>query len=594
MKRILAFGVALLLGVLSFVIQVELLRAQDVSQPNFPQILPASTVVGRTANSPGPTEAIPFSYISTLLQPFSGLVVTAPSTLPITQNGAVASISNTTVTAAQIYGPINAGVVSNFDLTQSVLDIPAGSNLNNVAATSSYIKDESVASSGGSGSNAVGFFAAEQATSSSAAMWGVNTLLQDGPTRAINALTGITLLGDEFDFNVMSPNTSIIGASVGGNGLSQPTSALGYVVNNLGAGAKWSAGFETIDGAASTAIVVGASAASGSSVVSQPVWMLYRDGSSNRQVASVTADANAFHFTKPETTTSLDVGTSGSSAGAIKFEGATSGAAILKAQSVAGNTTFQLPTTSGTLASAASGALSLNSTTGALTVNCTGNTVVGAAGCVQQLSLGGASSTPGGFFLFNSAGTFFENLIAGPSISSSFTLALPNTSGATGQLLTSDGGTGTGWTWSGNGQIKGTATNDSATSGNTGETITGTTATASQTTATPRAATSVSLTAGDWDCAAVATYTPTASTSITRLEAGLNTSVAFQTIGTVTGTVQWLEPATIPATTSPLTMTVPTTRFSIASTTTVDLVADATFTASTMTTGGAITCTRIR
>lgn len=49
--------------------------AQDISQPNFPQILPANTVVGRTSGSPGPTEAIPFSQIATGIQPFTSVSI---------------------------------------------------------------------------------------------------------------------------------------------------------------------------------------------------------------------------------------------------------------------------------------------------------------------------------------------------------------------------------------------------------------------------------------------------------------------------------------------------------------------------------------
>lgn len=59
MKRILTIMIACLLA--------SPLAAQDIGQPNFPQILPAQTLVGRSANSPGPTEAIPFSSIAGML-----------------------------------------------------------------------------------------------------------------------------------------------------------------------------------------------------------------------------------------------------------------------------------------------------------------------------------------------------------------------------------------------------------------------------------------------------------------------------------------------------------------------------------------------
>lgn len=38
--------------------------AQDIGQPNFPQILPGGTVIGRSSSSPGPTEAIPIASLA--------------------------------------------------------------------------------------------------------------------------------------------------------------------------------------------------------------------------------------------------------------------------------------------------------------------------------------------------------------------------------------------------------------------------------------------------------------------------------------------------------------------------------------------------
>ena len=51
--------------------------AQTASKglPNFPQILPAGTVVGRLPGSAGVTEAIPFSVFTGALSPFSSIAI---------------------------------------------------------------------------------------------------------------------------------------------------------------------------------------------------------------------------------------------------------------------------------------------------------------------------------------------------------------------------------------------------------------------------------------------------------------------------------------------------------------------------------------
>lgn len=53
-----------ILFLLALIATTAPLLAQDIGQPNFPQILPAGTVVGRRATSPGPTEAIPIASLA--------------------------------------------------------------------------------------------------------------------------------------------------------------------------------------------------------------------------------------------------------------------------------------------------------------------------------------------------------------------------------------------------------------------------------------------------------------------------------------------------------------------------------------------------
>lgn len=64
----------------------------------------------------------------------------------------------------------------------------------------------------------------------------------------------------------------------------------------------------------------------------------------------------------------MALGVSGSTTASIRLYGGTSGSALITAQAVAGSPTLTLPNTSGTLVSTASSPLSINSTTGALSL----------------------------------------------------------------------------------------------------------------------------------------------------------------------------------------------------------------------------------
>lgn len=146
-----------------------------------------------------------------------------------------------------------------------------------------------------------------------------------------------------------------------------------------------------------------------------------------------------------------------------------------------------------------------------------------------------------------------------------------------------------------NGQAKGTATNDSASAGNVGEVISSAVATAdavSLTSTTAANITSVSLTAGDWDCRAAITRKLAASTSVTQLKTSIFTTTA--TSGSLdTGTMaQWSTAANVMA--ADTTQVIGPIRISLASTTTQYLVAQDTFSVSTNSGYGQIACRRAR
>lgn len=143
-----------------------------------------------------------------------------------------------------------------------------------------------------------------------------------------------------------------------------------------------------------------------------------------------------------------------------------------------------------------------------------------------------------------------------------------------------------------NGGIFGTPTNDSATAGNVGQITSSLIATGSATsltTATAKNVTSISLTAGDWDVEGNVNFNLTGAT-MTASSAGISaTSATLPTDGTevASGVVTT-------ALTAVNGISLPRKRISIASTTTIYLVASATFTLGTEAAYGAITARRVR
>lgn len=139
--------------------------------------------------------------------------------------------------------------------------------------------------------------------------------------------------------------------------------------------------------------------------------------------------------------------------------------------------------------------------------------------------------------------------------------------------------------------IVGTTTNNNANAGSVGEYQTANTLTTAATTGTPLNATSISLTAGDWDVNGLVQFNPAAGTVTQTIIAGISTTSA-----TFVATPFFQAVAITPAATASAgnIIEAPMTRISIAGTTTVYLVAQANFTVSTMTVSGIIRARRIR
>lgn len=137
--------------------------------------------------------------------------------------------------------------------------------------------------------------------------------------------------------------------------------------------------------------------------------------------------------------------------------------------------------------------------------------------------------------------------------------------------------------------IVGTTTNNNANAGSFGEYTSNSASGVSLTTTVAANVTSISLTAGDWDVSGTVTFVPAGSTTIAQIESGTSTTSA--TFGGI-GTFSLL---TLPFTTGQNdSLIAPPQRISIASTTTVFLVASANFGVSTMTANGFIRARRVR
>jgi hypothetical protein len=185
------------------------------------------------------------------------------------------------------YAEIFPGVTA-VDNVVGYATISPGSTLNQVTAVAGYARALAAQTAGGNGNAVAGFFAGT-AEVDGAAVWGINTLLQDSATRAAGTGAG-RILTNELDFNVMESGTTVNGLSVGGNSLAQPAISNGFIVNNLGNLIKWGGGFVSEDGAAVFGISLGCSSATaGADYASQIVGLSYYDHEGVKQIAQITA-----------------------------------------------------------------------------------------------------------------------------------------------------------------------------------------------------------------------------------------------------------------------------------------------------------------
>jgi len=142
--------------------------------------------------------------------------------------------------------------------------------------------------------------------------------------------------------------------------------------------------------------------------------------------------------------------------------------------------------------------------------------------------------------------------------------------------------------------IVGTTTNNAANAGSVGELITSSVAKASPvalTTATTKNITSISLTAGDWDVFGQVMVTGTSTTNFNTLQ---GSSSLISATPDTTREFSHVAAPFVPGAAFDIGFAIPVTPLSLAATTTVYLIANASFSASTLSAWGTISARRVR
>jgi hypothetical protein len=205
-------------------------------------------------------------------------------------------------------------------------------------------------------------------------------------------------------------------------------------------------------------------------------------------------------------------------------------------------------------------------------------------GAINNATVGATTPSTGAFTTLSASST-----VSGAGFTARFASPGPigNTAASTG-AFTSITASST-ITPSSTAGIVGTTTNDNANAGSVGEFITNTTNATSATSTVVLNATSVSLTAGDWDVSGSVQFVPAGTTTTTLILAGVTTTSATRGAFNTETSFNVSYAAGQGSTLGP-----PTVRISLASTTTVYLVALTNFAVSTMTVNGFIQARRRR
>lgn len=249
--------------------------------------------------------------------------------------------------------------------------------------------------------------------------------------------------------------------------------------------------------------------------------------------------------------------------------------------SITNTGTLTLPTSTDTLVGRATTDTLTNKTLTSPTVN----TATVSGGTINNTAIGGTTPSTGAFTTLSASstvsGTGFSTYLASPP-------AIGSTTASTGRFTTLQA-TST-ITPSSTAGIVGTTTNDSANAGSVGEYVTATAGPTALTTGTNTNITSISLTAGDWDVTGTIFFATGVGDTMTSAAVSVN-----DTSATHPAIPLYNNPGNVNLTASlGLTVIAPVRRFSLASTTTVYLVATGSHSGGTLNATGMIRARRIR
>lgn len=298
----------------------------------------------------------------------------------------------------------------------------------------------------------------------------------------------------------------------------------------------------------------------------------------------------------PAFTATPTLGLSGTT-GTLSLVGSSSGTAVITPQAAAGTPTLTLGTSSGTPVVTASAPLAINSTTGNATVTgAAGQVLAGATPAFTATPTLGASGTLGSLTLGNAtSGTVTLQPVAGAL--GTPTISLPTTTGTLASSATTPLSINatTGVIALAGGNLPATATNDSASAGNVGEIMTSSVASGSPVALTSTVAanvTSISLTAGDWDCTGTIFFIDGGTTTFSLIDADINATTA--TLATQPGTGARVTMEDLGQVAPHPSVALGPARFSLASSGSAFLVIRVTFAVSTTGAYGFERCRRVR
>jgi hypothetical protein len=574
---------------------LSLLSVVSAFAQSAPPNMGFHTVYGRLGKAPGdvgPGQEIPFATLTRQFFSGASFQVSNPGNAALysqlanpadgyttVYNGMQISLGTPIPTGEQ-FG--NGGAVGEQQAVVGTAQMDAGDINGGAWGVVGYAKSNSANPS--QGAVGVGGYGKCNATNSSC--WGANFVVHNQSPYALNGGHSVNwMAAQESDVNIWKgaggtePTIgNVFGLYIYGGDDSAANQGSGVAVAGLSqvTGAKFTNGFWAVGGCCVNALLVGPTAKTGNSLASQPITLNAINSSGGTIGYEIFGDANGNLILQSPATGAIDLGdangnyvvTNGSGSGAkVRFPAlataATAGAIV---NDSGGNLSSSTAVPNSYLAPMNANTTKCNATGGsAQPTDCSAAT--------ERTNLGVTATGSDATYAYRAnnlsdlanAGTARTNL------------------GLTATAIAAAG------------QLPGTATNDTASAGNVGEYVESVVVTGSAVslvTATGKNVTSISLTAGDWDVDGIVNFNLAATTSATITQGSL--SLVTNTADTTPGRETTMEYNGVVPGGGHISQSIPNYRLSLASTTTVFLVAQSTFTTSTMTAYGIIRARRAR